>query len=76
MSKGGNFVRSGHCLVQFLCFGAYFSPSFSRIGYNLKTKVLEPGKTTFVPAGMAQPVVLGGGGQEPPKNSLSSPVGT
>ena len=40
----GNFVRSVYYLVQFLCFGVYFSPILSRIGYHLKAKILEPGK--------------------------------
>ena len=44
MQKGGNFARSGYYLVQFLCFGVYFSPIFSRTGYHLKAKILEQGK--------------------------------
>ena len=36
-----NFVKSGYYLVQFLCFGVYFSPIFSRTGYHLKAKILE-----------------------------------
>ena len=39
----GNFVRSCHYLVQFLCFGVYYSWVFSRIGYHLKAKILALG---------------------------------
>ena len=45
--KRGNFARSGHYIVQFLCFGVYFSPTFSRIGYHLKAKILELGNIFF-----------------------------
>ena len=47
LGKKGNFVRSGYHLVQLLCFGVYFSPIFSRIGYHLQAKILEPSKTKF-----------------------------
>ena len=40
----GTFVRSGYYLVQFLCFGFYFSPIFSGIGYHSKIQILEPSK--------------------------------
>ena len=42
--KKGDFVRSGYYLVQFLCLGVYYLPNFSRIGYHVKAKILEPGK--------------------------------
>ena len=45
--KRGNFARSGYYLVQFVCFGVYSSPIFSRTGYHLEGKILEKGEKTF-----------------------------
>ena len=43
----GNFVRSGYYLVQFVCFGVYFSLIFSKIEYHLNAEIREPGKNFF-----------------------------
>ena len=39
--KRGILVISGYYVVKLLCFGVYFSPIFSGIGYHLKEKTLE-----------------------------------
>ena len=31
------------------CFEVYFSLNFSRFGYHLKAKIVEPGKKKFFP---------------------------
>ena len=45
--KRGHFVRSVYNLVRYLYFGLYFSPIFSRIGYQLQAKILEPDAKKF-----------------------------
>ena len=40
----GNFVRSAHYLVQFLCFGVNFHQFFLEIVYHFQAKTLEPGE--------------------------------